>query len=322
MEPTNGNSYHTSNSYQNYRPPRRIKILEKLRSGNPALNRNLFIATCITTFLTGWLQNGYWQAGLWYGGGIIAILLAHEMGHYLMCRKYGIKATLPFFIPFFPVGNPFGTLGAVIRMESPIPNRKALFDVAVAGPLAGLVITIPAIYFGVQLSEIVDAQSIVGNPGVITLGESFIFAQISNLAIGTLPETQDFMIHPLAYAGWAGLLITALNLLPIGQLDGGHIVYSILGKNHRFVAIMALIAFAYIAVFMFAGWIVLLALLVWVGPKHPPTLDESAIDWKRSALGILTIVILFFSFTPKPFMPSIGLLEAFVKFLNFLRNLI
>lgn len=300
---------------------KRLRIFDKLRSDNPRLNLYLFLATCLTTFLTGWVGNGNWQAGLWYGGAIISILLAHEMGHYMMCMKYGIRATLPFFIPFPPAINPFGTLGAVIKMESKIPSRKALFDVAVAGPLAGLVLTIPAIYFGIQLSEIVESQPTEAS-GVLYLGESFLFAKLSYLAVGVLAENQDVMLHPLAYAGWAGLFVTALNLLPVGQLDGGHIVYSIIGKNHRFVAMTALIAFTYIAVFMFAGWIVFLALLVWVGPKHPPTLDESALDWKRSALGIFTLIIFFFSFTPQPFMPAIGLLEAFGKLLNFLRYLI
>jgi len=279
---------------------RRFRIFDKLRSDNPRLNLYLFLATCVTTFLTGWLGNGTWQAGLWYGGAIISILLAHEMGHYLMCKKYGISATLPFFIPFPPVINPFGTLGAVIKMESQIPSRKALFDVAVAGPLAGLFLTMPAIYFGIQLSEIVESQPVEAS-GMIYLGESFLFAKLSNLAVGVLPENQDVMLHPLAYAGWAGLFVTALNLLPIGQLDGGHIVYALIGRGHKLVATTALIAFGGITIFIFHGWILLLIMLIWFGYKHPPTMDETPVDTKRIVIGVITLLIFLLSFTPEPF---------------------
>ncbi|MCG8604153.1 site-2 protease family protein, partial [bacterium] len=233
---------------------RRLKILEKLNSDNPKLNVYLFIATCATTFLSGWLHNGYWQAGAWHSTAIISILFAHEMGHYLMCKKYGIRATLPFFIPFpLPFLNPFGTMGAVIKMEARIPSRQALFDVAVAGPLAGLIVTIPCIYFGIQLSEKVTVTPEMMT-GAITLGESFLFAKISNLAIGAIPEGQDVMLHPLAFAGWAGLFVTALNLLPIGQLDGGHIVYALIGKRHKLVASLTLIIFGAICIFIYQGW--------------------------------------------------------------------
>jgi membrane-associated protease RseP (regulator of RpoE activity) len=287
--------------YQRLYSKRRFKIFDKLRSDKPIINIILFIATILTTFMTGWFQNGYWQAGLWYGFAIISILLAHEMGHYLMCKKYGIKATLPYFIPFpLPFGNPFGTFGAVIKMESRIPSRKALFDVAVAGPLAGLALTIPAIYFGVQLSEIVEVRATAAT-GTIYLGESFLYAQLSRLAIGILPQGKDVLLHPLAFAGWAGLFVTALNLLPIGQLDGGHVVYALLGKRHNVVAITALIAFALISVFMYQGWILLLFLLIWFGHRHPPTLDETPLDRKRIAIGIFTLIIFLLSFTPEPF---------------------
>ncbi len=279
-------------------PARRPRILDRLRSDNPRLNLILFLATCLTTFVTGWLPRYDWRAGLWYSVAIVSILLAHEMGHYLMCRKYGIRATLPFFIPFPPLLNPFGTLGAVIKMESMIPSRKALFDVAVAGPLAGLVLTIPAIYFGVSFSEIVESSTIGG--GTVSLGESYLFAKISNWAVGVLPEHQDVLLHPLAYAGWAGLFVTALNLLPIGQLDGGHVIYAMLGKHHRPVTLLALAGFAAIAVFKYPGWLLLLVLLIWFGHRHPPTLDERPIDLKRRVVGVLMIVIFLLSFTPEP----------------------
>ena len=296
----NYDNTHFNEYYEKYYNRRRLKILDRLNSDNPRINLYLFIITCFTTFLTGWLQNGYWQAGLWYSIGIISILGAHEMGHYLMCKKYGIKATLPFFIPFIPFGNPFGTMGAVIKMEAFIPSRKALFDVAVAGPLAGLALTIPAIYFGIKLSDIVDISQ-GGSEGVIYLGESFLYAKLSALAIGALPENTDVMLHPLAYAGWAGLFVTALNLLPIGQLDGGHVVYALIGRKHNIIAISALIGFGLIAAFVYHGWVLLVVLLYWFGHRHPPTLDDSPIDFKRQIIGIITLIIFILSFTPEPF---------------------
>jgi len=286
--------------YRQFYAKRRFRIFEKLRSDKPRVNVILFLATCLTTFMTGWLHNGTWQGGVWYSAAIISILLAHEMGHYLMCRKYGIRATLPFFLPFPPLLNPFGTLGAVIRMESLIPNRKALFDVAVAGPLAGLALTVPAIYFGVQYSEIVEVNR-ESAAGALYLGESFLFAQISKLAIGTLPDGKDVLLHPLAFAGWAGLFVTALNLLPIGQLDGGHIVYALLGRKHRIVAAAALLGFAVICIFMYHGWFLLLLLILWFGYRHPPTQDETPVDKTRAVIGILTLIIFVLSFTPEPF---------------------
>lgn len=280
---------------------KQLRVIDKLRSGKPKINIILFFATYASTFITGWVTHGYWQAGLWYGTSIISILLAHEMGHYLMCQKYGIRATLPFFLPFpVPYLNPFGTFGAVIKMESRIPSRRALFDVAVAGPLAGLALTIPSIYFGIQLSKVVEITPEVSQ-GTIYLGESFLFAQLSKLAIGTLPAGKDVMLHPLAFAGWAGLFVTALNLLPIGQLDGGHVVYALLGRRHNFIATAALIAFGLICIFIYQGWFLLLLLLIWFGHRHPPTLDETPLDDKRIAIGIITLIIFALSFTPEPF---------------------
>ncbi len=273
--------------------------LKRLRSDNPRLNVILFFMTIGTTYLTGWLQHGNWQSGVWYSAGIISILFSHEMGHYLMCRKYGIKSTLPYFIPFPPMFNPFGTLGAVIKMESLIPSRRALFDVAVAGPLAGLVFTIPAIYFGIQFSEIIEKAAV--QEGVVYLGESLFYTFLSDLAIGELSESKDVLLHPLAYAGWAGLFVTALNLLPIGQLDGGHIVYALVGKRHALVALIAAVGFGLTAVFLFPGWAPFLILLVWFGLRHPPTLDETPIDTQRKVIGVLTLVIFALSFTPVPF---------------------
>lgn len=267
---------------------RRIPFLDRLRSDRPHINAILFVLTFLSTWFAG---------GIWYATAIVSILLAHEMGHYLMCRRYGIRATLPFFIPF-PL-NPFGTLGAVIRMESRIPSRKALFDVGVAGPLAGLVVTIPAMLIGLKLSEIRPLTSdVVG----LSLGESVLFSVIADWLKGVPPEGHDIFLHPLAFAGWTGLFVTALNLLPIGQLDGGHIVYAILGGRSRYVFLGALIGFIAICAFVFWGWFVMVLLLLFFGYRHPPTLDDRPLDTRRQVLGLFTFVIFILSFTPKPFI--------------------
>jgi membrane-associated protease RseP (regulator of RpoE activity) len=281
-----------------YEPPRRRLFDALLRSDKPILNYVLFVLTCISTTFVGYQGFGSWTAGLQYSTTIVAILLSHEMGHYLMCRRYGIRATLPFFIPF-PL-MPFGTMGAVIRMEARLPDRRVLFDVGAAGPLAGLVITIPAIFFGLQLSTTAAVSQISGQ--AMTLGDSLLFQGLSWLAIGNVPNGYDTLLHPIAFAGWAGLFVTALNLLPIGQLDGGHITYALIGRSSEVVFRIALALFALICIKYYHGWILLILLLIWFGYRHPPTLDPNlALDAKRKGIAYLTFVIFILSFTPVPF---------------------
>ncbi|MBN1996986.1 site-2 protease family protein [candidate division KSB1 bacterium] len=227
----------------------------------------------------------------------MSILLAHEMGHYLMCRQYGVPATLPFFIPM-PKINPFGTMGAIIQMKGAIPNRKALFDIGAAGPIAGLILSIPAIYIGMQHSEMIEASQMDGYG--LVLGESLMFKAIAYLAVGRVPENYDTILHPLAYAGWAGLFVTSLNLLPIGQLDGGHIMYSLLGKKSNKTNLAFLVILASMIVY-FPGWAVLFGLLLIFGRRHPaPVNDVTPLDVKRRILGILVFIIFLMSFTPVP----------------------
>jgi membrane-associated protease RseP (regulator of RpoE activity) len=279
--------------------PRPRPVLDKLlRSDRPIMNYVLFLLTCFSTVFVGYQGFGSLAGGVQYAATILAILLAHEMGHYLMCRRYGIRATLPFFIPF-PL-MPFGTMGAVIRMEARLPDRRVLFDVGAAGPLAGLVVTLPAIFFGLQLSTSVQIDTL--NEGTLTLGDSLLFRAISWLAIGSVPEGQDTLLHPIAFAGWAGLFVTALNLLPIGQLDGGHIIYALIGRASETVFRVALALFALVCIIFYHGWILLIVLLIWFGYRHPPTLDPHlALDAKRRALAYLTFAIFILSFTPVPF---------------------
>jgi membrane-associated protease RseP (regulator of RpoE activity) len=283
--------------------PPRLWLARLLRSDRPALNLILFLLTCVSTFYHGYSTSPTESIadGLWYSGGIIAILLCHEMGHYLMCRRHGVRATLPFFIPF-PILSPFGTLGAVIRMDSRLPDRRALFDIGVAGPLAGLAVAIPAIFFGLRMSEV---HEIVASGATMALGESLLFKWLSFLARGPLPEGQDIFLHPLAYAGWAGLFVTALNLLPVGQLDGGHILYALLGERSAGVGRIALALFALMGIIVFPffpGWFPFILLLLWFGYQHPPTADHfTPLDSKRRKLAYFAFVIFILSFTPIPF---------------------
>jgi membrane-associated protease RseP (regulator of RpoE activity) len=271
-----------------------------LRADRPGLNLLLFLLTCASTFYHGYSTSPAQSIadGLWYSSGIIMILLCHEMGHYLMCLRHGVRATLPFFIPF-PILSPFGTLGAVIRMDSRMPDRRALFDIGVAGPLAGLAVTIPAIYFGLQMSEFRDIT------GMMKLGDSLLFKWLSLQIKGTPPPGQDVSLHPLAYAGWAGLFVTALNLLPIGQLDGGHILYALLGERSETVCRITLALFALMGIVLFPsfpGWFPFILLLLWFGYRHPPTMDHfTPLDSKRRMIAYLAFVIFILSFTPIPF---------------------
>lgn len=296
---------------ENYEPyemaevePRRPWLARVLRSDVPMLNLVLFLLTCLSTFFHGYSTSptGSISDGLWYSGGIITILFCHEMGHYVMCVRHGVRATLPFFIPF-PILSPFGTLGAVIRMDSRLPDRRALFDIGIAGPLAGLVIAIPAIFFGIKMSEVHTIAASSGEAWL--LGESLLFKGLSLLAKGPLPEGQDIFLHPLAYAGWAGLFVTALNLLPVGQLDGGHILYALLGERSALIGRIALALFALMGIIVFPffpGWFPFILILLWFGYRHPPTTDAfTPLDSKRRMLAYFAFAIFILSFTPIPF---------------------
>jgi membrane-associated protease RseP (regulator of RpoE activity) len=271
-------------------PKRRFFRFRGLPQNRPYINVILLIATILSTALTN---------GMWYSVAIITILLAHEMGHYLMCRRYGVPATLPFFIPF-PKYNPFGTMGAIIQMKGIIPSRRALFDIGVAGPLAGLAFAVPAIIIGLKLSNIV-AVSEIGKSGM-QLGESLLFKALSRWVVGPVPDGSDLVLDPVAYAGWAGLFVTSLNLLPIGQLDGGHIIYSILGAKSRIVTLVFLISLGLLSIY-YNGWALLFILLALLGRRHPSPWDDwTPLDRGRKILGWIVMVLFVLSFTPTPFI--------------------
>jgi membrane-associated protease RseP (regulator of RpoE activity) len=249
----------------------------------------LFILTVASTWFVG---------GPAYSFAIILILLGHEMGHYLMSRRYGIRATLPFFLPL-PL-PPFGTFGAVIRMESTVSSRKALFDTGVAGPLTSLFLSIPAIIIGLKLSKVVPVSHI--KEGVLRLADPLLFSFIQRLVLGEISENYEIYLHPIGFAGWVGLFVTSLNLLPIGQLDGGHIAYGLFGRGSRAIFLIAIAVMAFITVFYNPGWFLLLILIILFGFRHPPPIDDiTPLDWKRKLLGGFVFLTFLLSFTPAPF---------------------
>ena len=210
--------------------------------GIPRINFILFVAASFTTYLIN---------GPSYSICIMTILLAHEMGHFIMCRKYRVDATWPYFLPV-PL-PPFGTFGAVIKMKGHIPDKRALFDIGAAGPIGGLMFAIPITIIGLSLSEVLpipkDSTSYLG------LGEPILFSLFAKMMVGEVSEGFDIILNPIAFAGWAGLFVTALNLLPIGQLDGGHIIYALLGKYSDIVYKAGIGAFCIFTLFVYPGWI-------------------------------------------------------------------
>jgi len=248
----------------------------------------LFVLTAGSTFLV---------AGPAYAVAIMGILVFHEMGHYLQARRYGVPATLPYFIPF-PFSL-FGTLGAVIRMNNLGADRRVLFDIGVTGPLAGLVVAIPATVWGLAHSAVVPTATLSG--GSIELGDSLFFRGMVWLTLGSVPEGYDVLLHPVAFAGWAGLFLTALNLLPIGQLDGGHVTYALLGRYAYPVALAAMLAFIAVTVFVSPIWTLMVVLVLLIGLRHPPTADDTVpLGRGRKAIGWASLAFFVLSFTPDP----------------------
>ncbi|MFO7899989.1 MAG: site-2 protease family protein [Planctomycetota bacterium] len=239
---------------------------------------------------------GVMTTGAPYAAALLFVLIAHELGHYLAARRYDVDATLPFFIPapFF-----FGTCGAIIRMRSPIPHRRALFDVGVAGPLAGLAASFVVCCAGLGLSS-------YGPPGTcstgpIVLQHSLLFRGLARLVLGAPDGLQCVQLHPVAIAGWFGLFVTFLNLMPVGQLDGGHVWYALLGRAQGYVGLLAIGGIVAMGL-RFPGWLLLaLLIVVLLRVKHPPVLDESVRPgWKRWLIGALVALIFLGLFIVEP----------------------
>jgi membrane-associated protease RseP (regulator of RpoE activity) len=233
-------------------------------------------------------------SGLPFSLTLLAILMAHEMGHYVACVWYGVDATLPFFLPSpMPVT---GTFGAFIRIRSQIPSKRVLFDIGVAGPLAGFVFLVPALFIGLAFSRVlpgINHQGTLqmGAPPLQWLGQKLIFPGVS---------TTDIYLHPIARAAWVGMLATAINLLPAGQLDGGHVVYALFGSAHKWVTWAFIAALLPMGWFFWYGWLIWAALLLVFARRHPPVYDHAEIGAGRIQVGLLALVVFVLCFTLAP----------------------
>ena len=302
----------------------------------PFLNVALFAATVLTTLRAGWqgagephaaLGSGLGElamrvmAGLPFAASLIGILFCHEMGHYLFAKAYRVDSSLPFFIPI-PAG-PVGTFGAVIRIRSTLPSRRATLDIGAAGPFAGFLVALPLLAWGLAHSEVHAVGDVVlqsspvglfqlarawlqGEPfltsGVGHYGDSFVTWAVQRLVLGELPPGHDVFMHPVAFAAWIGLFVTTLNLIPLGQLDGGHVTYALLGSRRasRFSRVISwglFLAGLFVSWNWFLWWGVTRFL---VGYGHPPALEEEPLTPGRKALAIAALLLFAATFIPVP----------------------
>lgn len=279
----------------------------------------LFVATCLSTFyvgMTGWdflafitdprgmlCQN--WRQGMAYMLSVMGILLAHEMGHFLQAVRYGVPASLPFFIPL-PI-TPLGTMGAVIALGGSQANRKQLFDIGLTGPLAGLVVALPLIYFGLLNATPLPASS-DASLGGMHFGDPLLFKLLIAWLRPDVPDDSRLIVlsNPLVFAGWVGMLVTGLNMLPMGQLDGGHVAYALMGRRAYWLARgMVLVSVAFIIITGQYTWSVMLGLIIFLGIHHPPTAnDRVELGRFRTVLGWMSLAIPLFCFPPFPIVQS------------------
>jgi membrane-associated protease RseP (regulator of RpoE activity) len=299
------------------------------------VNAALFAATVVSVFHVGAMWSGseaqgleYLLSGWIFAVPLLAILLAHEFGHYIAARIHGVPASLPYFLPL-PV-PPFGTLGAIILMPGRIRSRKALLDIGAAGPLAGMAVAIPVMLYGLSLSS-VEARTA---SGYLQEGQSLLYLALKYVVFGPIRADQDVFLHPTALAAWAGFFVTFLNLLPYGQLDGGHVSYAVFGQRHNrvvswFIAVPLLLSLYNAAVHAgpvvdiltgesrgpitadlaaplissTTSWLFLSILLLvmrrFSGARHPPV-EDVALSRRRRAIGVVTLALFVLLFMPSP----------------------
>ena len=285
----------------------------------PWLNVILFVLTCVTTLGAGTLlMAGYNEAagnpsfrslgeilarpsilltGLPFMITIMGILFCHEMGHYVACRYYGVDASLPYFIPL-PLPGGFGTMGAIIRMRSPIHHRGALLDIGIAGPIAGFVVAVAALLLSIGKAVPYPLNSATGT---ITVGEPLIFKMIAALMGPELPPGTDSFLHPVSAAAWFGFLVTALNLLPAAQLDGGHVIYALFRAYHRWISRGIAGTMLLLGVFYWEGWLAWFVILLIIRLWHPPTVDDSIpLKPRHYLLAAFGLVMFILCFVPMP----------------------
>jgi len=286
---------------------RALPFVEVEVPSRPRTNVILFVLTVISTVVAGsgafFAFNPFTDPrrlvdGFPFAFTLLAILGTHEFGHYFTARAYGASVSLPYFIPA-PPPFLFGTLGAIIRMRSPARDRNSLFDIAAAGPLAGLVVALPALWIGLGWSKV----GAVPDGGAVVFGDSLLMRFMTWIVFGSLPPGHDVFVHPVALAGWVGLFVTALNLIPVGQLDGGRIAYALFGARHRQVSVATFLALLALgAVTGSANWFVWAFLLFFVmGFQHQPPLDDlSPLSPGRYAVGVACLILLVLLIPPVP----------------------
>ena len=282
------------------------------RRSRPVVNWILFLLTLATTTFAGAAHQGInlireperYAAGLPYSLALMAILGCHELGHFFTARRHGMNVTPPYFIP---VPFALGTFGAFIQMRTPPRDRRALFDVAVAGPLAGLVVAIPALYFGLQASQVLPAQAAAASGAGTLPGASVLLMAVATWAFDSpIPSGSALQLSPLAFAGWLGLMVTALNLLPIGQLDGGHIARSIFGTRlGAVISALSMLGLFLLAIFVWPG-LLMWAIIVFfmTGRPTPPMNDITRLTPGRIVLGLFAFLILAVIVTPAEWLAA------------------
>jgi membrane-associated protease RseP (regulator of RpoE activity) len=270
----------------------------------PFLHIILFILTMLSTLFVGAMQTGAdilkdpWKIyyGLPFALTLMIILLTHELSHYFASKKHGVNATLPYFIPAPTI---IGTFGAFIKMKSPIVTRKALIDIGASGPIAGFIVSVIAVMIGLHLSEIVPVAE---TKGALTLGDSILFSFLAQTILGVTPADSDILLNPVAFAGWIGLFVTSMNLIPVGQLDGGHIAFAFLGEKQTRLSFILVLVMSLLGVLLWEGWIIWAVLLLVLGLRHPPVISwEVPLDTRRKVIGWIAFLIFILTFIPVPF---------------------
>jgi membrane-associated protease RseP (regulator of RpoE activity) len=268
----------------------------------------LFLMTVLTTLLAGAYQEGGDPLrhprdlikGIPFSFTLMTILFVHEMGHYVTSKWYGVRTTLPYFIPGpWPPFGLIGTFGAFIRMKTPILRKNALLDIGAAGPIAGFVVALLATGIGLHSSKIVKMEQ---SGALLRLGDPIIFSLLTHWVGKSPPEGYDIVLNSVAFAGWIGFFVTSLNLLPIGQLDGGHIAYALLGKKQRYVSVGMVVLLLLLGAWQWEGWYVWAILSVLLGVQHPPIIDEAVpLDFMHWLVGWISLLLFILTFIPMPF---------------------
>lgn len=282
----------------------------------PLIHVLLFLLTVISTLAAGMIQKGInplreimefyrgapfsatlgkFYEGVPFSATLLIILLSHELSHYFTSKRHKTAATLPYFIP---APTLIGTFGAVIRMKSPIMSRSALIDIGASGPIMGFLFSVAACAIGLHFSTVVRGPHPAEG---VTLGDSIIFYLLTRIVVGSTSGA-ELVLHPIAFAGWIGFFVTSLNLLPVGQLDGGHVTFAFLGRMHKAVSGMIVMLLAAFGIFFWKGWLIWAALMLVLGLRHPPVYYwEKPLDPARRYVGAAVLLIFILTFVPTPF---------------------